>query len=166
MNEDMKAKIRKYKKNLVITGYGFIVIEFWSLIKFAIRIIEEGGFRGLMGERADSPYYWVMFYLIFSAFFILITFLHLYIGLCSARYGADKSRNWGFIVAAVLYTGFTVYELPDLVNDCIKAYTSSEPITTADTTFASILLELTILFILIDMISSAFMLMRAEKRSV
>ncbi len=163
MNEETRARIRKYKKNLVITGGGFMAIEIWSIIKFAIRIMEEGGFKGLVGED-NSTFYWVMFYLLLFGFFIGTTLLHLYIAVSAARYGTDKSRHWGFIIVAALYAGFTVFEFPDLIQAFLEALETDDPFTAADTTLASILVELTILFILIDMISSVLLLRREEKK--
>ena len=164
MIEDLEAKNRKYRKNLVITGYGFIVIEFWALIKFVIRIGEDGGFKVISGDQSADYFTLIRFFVILFAFFIFITLFHFYIGLSSAGYGAGKSKHWGFIPAAIVYIGFTVYEFPDLIRDVIDAYLKSEEMTTADNTVASILLEATILFILCDMIVSAILLMINSKK--
>ncbi len=163
MNEDIKADIRRYRKNLVITGFGFISIELWAVLKFAIRIFEEGGFRKIL-DSGDGEVNWFLIYFMITAFIVLTTLLHLYIGLSSARYGSGKSKRWGFLVAAGLYIGFTVYEFPDLISDFLDALSKEDPFTTADTSVASILVELTILFILLDMILSAILLKRAEKK--
>ncbi len=72
----------------------------------------------------------------------------------------------GFIPAALVYVGFTIYEFPELIRDIIEAYLKSEEMTTADNTAASILVELTILFILLDMIVSAILLMINKKKLV
>ena len=163
MNEETKAKIRKYKKNLVITGNGFMAIMVWSLVKFAIRIIEEGGFGELIGE-GNSTFYEIMFYAALLAFFVGTSLLHLYIGISAKRYGNDRSRHWGFLVAAGLYAGFTVFEFPSLIDECLKAFLSDDPFSAGDTSVAAILMELTILFILFDMISSALLLRKEENK--
>ncbi len=79
MIEDIEAKIRKYRKNLVITGYGFIVIEFWALIKFVIRIGEDGGFKWVADAGGTDYSSMIRFYIFFFAFFIFITLFHFYI---------------------------------------------------------------------------------------
>ena len=165
MNEDVMAKVREYKKNLIITGFGFMVIELWDIIKFLIQIITEGGVKGLIGETdVDERLLAVMFYAFIIIFFSIITLFHTYIGLSAIKYGTDRSRKKGFLFWAGLYAIITALQFPLLISEFINELESEETISTADTMVASMLVELTLFFILFDMIFYAIRLARIEKK--
>jgi hypothetical protein len=164
MNEDVMAKIREYRKNLVITGFGFMAIELWDIIKIVIQIISEGGPKGIFGDTdIDEGLMVFFFYFFLIAFFAVITLFHTYIGLSAARYGTGKSRKKGFLVWAGMYAILTALQFPLLISDLITELNSEEA-RMADTMIASMLVELTLFFILFEMIYYAIRLTNIEKK--
>ncbi len=165
MNDDVMAKIREYKKNLVITGYGFMAIELWDIIKFVIQIIREGGAKGVFADSdIDEGVLIVLFYFFLIAFFAIITLFHTYIGLSAARYGTGKSRKKGFLVWAGIYAILTALQFPMLISDLIAEINTEEEVSMADTMIASMLVELTLFFILFEMIYYTIRLTNIEKK--
>ena len=142
-----------------------MAIELWDIIKVLIEIISEGGAKGIVGDiGVDEDIMAVLFYIFLIFFFAIITLFHTYIGLSATRFGTGKSRKKGFLVWAGIYAILTALQFPLLINDLITELGSDDPVTTADTVFASILVELTLFFILFEMIFYAIRLTRIEKK--
>lgn len=168
MNSDTGAELRRVRDNLRSDGAGYILFGVWGVLKILItvtmnkpfleKIMEEMEFEADDDlERMVANI--VMF--IFFAIIALITLLvHLYIGLGAVRYSKGTKKKKGFLVAAVILIILTIHGITGYFDP--GDYRDDD----YDSLFASVLVDLTAIFLLVDMLYSVYRIKRMEKLSV
>lgn len=161
--ENIKANIRRYKSSLIISGTGYIAFGIWSVLKSIIQITlgaESELFKSLMSEDLNMPEFINVRIFIFSiviVILLLIFFVHWYIGMGAVKYGRGTSRKKGFLLFAIPAAIFSIAEIPNLFKQMIEAGRS-----TLDTTLVACIMNLTMVWILADMMYSAYKLKKLE----
>ena len=160
MNDSLKAHSRRYKKNIVISGMGAIVLCSWDIIKFVMSVIlDEGAREELFGmsdmEVVISPAIIAVMIAFFFAFYIAFS---LFIGIGAMRYGNGKSKNKLFIL-------FAVIQLISTIAGIGAYFKSPEQGGSTDTSAASFLLDMTIVLVISDMIFSTIMSEIIDKKA-
>ena len=149
MNSD-KAKLRKYEDDLNISGAGVIIMGAWGIVRILIEIFL--GTKDQLNFEESDPVYIVAGIVGVLAIIAVVGFIvmkvHLYIGLNAMRAAKGKPYKKGYFTAAVIIlilsiVGMATYkeELQDLDN--------------LDTTIASMLVDLTTIYILAVIIISS-----------
>ena len=159
MSEISVAKIRRAKGDLRISGLAYMAFGIWEVLKVAIEIgtgiIDPFGFAGLNQYDADVIFLSALIILVFLSAIILT--LHFYVGFSSMRFSKDPTTSRHFLNVSLLLTLYYCIELPFMLYGSFTLDRSVD-----DTTIASILFELTSIFILTDIIRSG----RILKKSV
>lgn len=159
MNGITVANIRRAKGDLKISGLAYMAFGIWEVLKVAIEIgtgiIDPFGFAGL--DQYDVKV--IFLTALISLFFLsaIILTLHFYVGFSSMRFSKDPTTSRHFLNVSLLLTLYYCIELPFMLYGSFTLDQSVD-----DTTIASILFELTSIFILIDIIRSG----RILKKSV
>lgn len=162
MSEITVANIRRAKGDLRISGLAYMAFGIWEILKVAIEIgtgiIDPFGYAGL--EQYDVKV--VFLSALFSLFSIsaIILALHFYVGFSSLRYSKDPTTSKRFLNLAMLLVLYYVVEIPYLFY---TMFTLDQRVN--DTTIASIMFELTSLFILINVISSGRILKKSVEKT-
>lgn len=150
-----KALLRKYEDDLNISGIGVIIMGAWSCAKVFIEVLlnsddvfgEQGGIKDL-GPVGIS----IVLILVFILSIIIMK-IHLYIGGNAMKASKGMQHKKGYFVAAIIYAVVNVLGL-------LPYYESLQNVDTIDTTIASILVDLTTIYILIIVIISTLKIKR------
>ena len=121
----------------------------WEILKVAIEIgtgiIDPFGYAGLDQYDVKVMFLTALITLVFLSAIILA--LHFYVGFSSMRFSKDPTTSRHFLNVSLFLTIYYCIELPAMLYG---AFTLDQSVD--DTTIASVLFEITSIFILIDII--------------
>ena len=152
MDEDSKAKLRRYNRNIEISGMAMIFYAYWSVVKFFAPIVIGGTnaaeYIGIdMNDYlANKALAWIAVVLTLGILFSVYYFL----GKSAVKYARGKKRRKGFIVYAAIVFLVTAIGMIDYPEELLKIRHISD----ADSVVASFVVDLTLLFMLFDMMYS------------
>ncbi len=151
MNTEI-TRLRRYEDDLHVSGTGVVILGAWSIIRILIELVlNTKDFIDLdeidsVGAKAVTTA--LVLGLIAILSFIIMK-VHLYIGLNAIKAAQGKPYKKGYVLAAIIFTVLSVLSLivyKDEFND----------LTRIDTTIASILVDLTTIYLFIVVIVSSF----------
>ncbi len=164
VNSVDNIKIRHLRDNLIHAGYGYIIFGIWSVIKLFMMSTMQKEYSGMLGDSSGvSPEdYPIAIAITVAAYLIMIIFtlgMHLWIGYGAVRYGKGTGHRKYYVVLSVIGIIMTLVLLP------LYFWNPSEgtPIIPDDTTIASILVDITLVFVFLDMIVSTVRIDRLMK---
>ena len=159
INSDISVGLRRYSNNLVIAGRGYILFGLWSVVKALMMITMQQEFMqnvlGTVGpsELSDKAVK-LLVVIVFLVFSLIALYIHLHIGRGAVRYGKGTSSRRGFIIWGVIVSAVMIFDIPFYFTDKVQSNTIIA---------ASIVVDITEVYILIDMMYSAHMLKRLKK---
>ncbi|MBQ9333133.1 MAG: hypothetical protein IJS12_02250 [Lachnospiraceae bacterium] len=163
-NSDNNINLRHMRDNLVHAGYGYIIFGIWSVIKLLMMSTMQKEYSGLLSDSIGSSTgdYFLAIAITVAAYLIIIIFtlgMHLWIGYGAVRYGRGTGHRKYYVVLSVIGIIMTLVLLP------LYFWNPSEgtPIIPDDTTIASILVDITLVFVFLDMIISTVRIDRLMK---
>jgi len=146
---DEKVRLRRYKDDLYVSGQGILVMGIWSAIKFIMQIFLMP--NDDLKPDTDDPMlrvvYMAVVIILVAIIMLLILRLHFYIGLNAIRAAKGKRYKKGYYFAAIILLAITVLSMTGY-KDMFK---KPENI---DTTIASMLVDLTTIYIFVIVIIS------------
>ena len=145
----MQEKIRRYRHNIYISGFGVVILGFWNVVKTVLSLTATTAFSYDSSEYTPTQriiigILIVVIFLFFSALFFSI---HLYIGSNAMKVGRGERRKKRFLIACVLLMIITFFNIPAY----IVALASFQE---WDTMFAAMLVDTTLIFALADILYS------------
>ncbi len=152
---EIKKNIKKCESNITITGIGVLVFGLWDVLKFIIQTA-YGSIdiaRELSEIELDSEIDPIIvplitfFFILFVSLIIIV--VHCFIGLRAIGYGRGIKRKWGFLFFAGIIAVMTAIGIPDYFVSRDGRFFID------DTVVAAALVDLTLCYILCDMIFSA-----------
>ncbi|MBO4904291.1 MAG: hypothetical protein J5367_03625 [Lachnospiraceae bacterium] len=160
INSVSSVGLRRYSNNLVIAGRGYILFGFWSVVKVFMmmtmqqelmqKILSSVGSSELSKEAAI-----IITVITVSIMGLVVLCIHLYIGMAAIRYGKGTKRRRGFVVWGVIISAIMIIDIP--------LYFTDNSVQTYSSTVASIIVDMTEVFIFSDMLYSSHMLKRLRK---
>ena len=145
----MQDKIRKYSHDIYISGLGVVILGFWSLAK-TILTITAGTIQGYNPgeyEGTERIMVIVFFWAILAIASAFVLWIHLFIGINAMKVGRGERRKKRFLVVCFFLMLFSLIEIPVYFITLTEAETF-------DTIFASIIIDLTMAFLLGDILYS------------
>ena len=164
MNSEIEIKLRRYKNNLAIGGRYYIIFGVWTVVKLLMELtMGDLTFEYLIEETVKSGVD-RLFAIIITAVFIGILFafiliVHLVVGRNVARFVKRHDNRKRFytytsIVTIVNVLGFLTYPVDIMTG-----------VSSLSLTFiASLLVDISVIFILIDLFYSAVMIEKLIKQ--
>ena len=154
---EIEKRIKRCESNLVISGTWFIVFGLWSILKLLITMAyRDDGIREMVGEiELDTFLEKVIVVVIVMVFALLILMVHAYIGMKAISYGKGKRKNKFFLFVSGFIAFFTLIGIPSYFSDWHEGHIISM---IDDTKIAAVLVDIALLYILLDMIISAIRL--------
>ncbi len=152
---EIKKNIKRCQSNIKITGLGVLVFGLWNVLKFIIQII-YGSIdiaRQLSEIELDPEIDPIIvplatfFLILFVSLVIIVT--HCFIGLRAIGYGRGVRKKWGFLIFAGIIAVITAIGIPGYFRSADGRFFID------DTVIAAALVDLTLFYILCDMIFSA-----------
>ena len=150
-------KLRRYKNDLYVSGTGVIIMGAWSVIKALMEIILGPEDYFDMGDIEPDyrPYVLVISVVFVLLFMLLILAVHLYIGMNAAKAARGMDHKKGYIAGSIILLILTLISFTSYAND------DPEDI---DTTIASILVDLTTIYIFAVVVISSFRIKKLEEQ--
>ena len=159
MNLDNDALIRRYNSNIRLSGRFFIFFGLWSVIRVILMFTMDSEFKSAAFAdvelaAGDEWLFSIILFLLFAVIFIILMGFHLFIGISAIRYSKGKSKNILFLILAGLNMIIVLIGIP--LNLDTTYYSIASII-------ASTVVDLTMVFLLFDMIWSAIKVNRLSK---
>ena len=160
---EIEKKIKRFESNIVISGTWFIVFGFWSVLKLVITLVySEKGVQQLFGElELDTLLEKAILVIAFILFALGILAVHAYIGMKAISYGKGKKRKRFFLFIAGFIAVVTFLGIPSYFRDWHEGHLISM---VDDTKIAAALVDVALVYILLDMIISAIRLGMCNKK--
>ena len=163
MDEEVKSLLRKYKSNISISGVYVILYSIWITFKFFLSIAYgTENIYDIVGVD-ESVYDGFKYFLIGAVIlvFLISILFHVRIGLGAVKFSkvditSKKKIRKGFLVWAIIYALFSILGLFNY-ND---KFSDSD---TIDTIIVAVVLDMTLIFLLLDMIYSSFKVLKIKK---
>ncbi len=152
-----KAKLRRYEDDLNVSGTGVIIMGAWSVVRVLIELFLNS--KEYLNYGNEDPESAMLNIVVAIALIVIISFVimkvHLYIGLNAMRAAKGMEHKEGYFVAAIIIAVLSVLSL----------YTYKDQlqiIERIDTTLASILVDITTIYIFIVVIVSSIRIKRIK----
>ncbi len=155
-----KAELRRYEDDLNVSGTGVIILGAWSIIRVLIELfMNTKEYLNFDGEDPDSA---MMGMVLVIAIIVVVSFvimkIHLYIGLNAMRAAKGREHKEGYFVAAIIIAVLSVLSLATYAEDL-------QDLDKIDTTLASILVDITTIYIFIVVIVSSIRIKKIKGES-
>ena len=164
LNSDDRIQGRRYKNNMIYSGMGFIVFGAWTAVRSFMTLTMNPEVYAYLTESLDresfsEPMMKLVIGLIFALFIIALLLVHVYIGRSAIKYAKGKKKSKVFLVFTAIVAIYMISSLPDYFDPTI-----AERPDTGDTGPAAFFVDMTMLFMLVDMLYSAFRLWRLKAK--
>ena len=164
INSEERIQSRRYKNNMIYSGMGFIVFGAWTAVRSFMTLTMNPEVYAYLTESLDresfsEPMMKLVIGLIFAMFIIALLLVHVYIGRSAIKYAKGKKKSKFFIVFTVLTAIYMIISIDDYFDPAI-----AEGLDTGDTGLAAFFVDMTMLFMLVDMLYSAFRLWRLKAK--
>ena len=163
--QELERLFRKYNNNLVISGVGIIFFGLWTVLKVLAITFLNG--IDLSTYEIDSEDDKIVFFIVFFTMIILVSalifFIHYYVGHCAIITGRQKKIKRFYLIIVFILLLTTIWGLPYYftVLDNPPEVSSSN---VADTSIASIFVDLAFCIALFDLMYSSFRLRQIKKQ--
>ena len=160
---ETKQKLRKLKHTLYNDGLGVIMLGGWSVLKLVMSVIGGGNIFDYVNAEIDEDN--LMLVKIFTYIFlvlviIIIFFVHYYIGSRAMRVGKKDSKKRFFLIP----TGFIC--IITLLSSMLSIAALKDNIDDLDTLSISLILDIMLSFLLLDIIVSTIRVGRLQKQII
>ena len=146
----MQDKIRKYSHDIYISGLGVVILGFWSLVKTILSVtagvVEDYNPNDF--EGTERILFFVFFWLFLAIASVFVLWIHLFIGVNAMKVGRGERRKKRFLIVCFLLMMFLIFGIPTYF------FTSLNAPQTFDTVLAAITVDLTMVFLLGDILYS------------
>ena len=164
MNSEIEIKLRHYKNNLAIGGRNYIIFGVWTVVKLLMELtLGDLRFSLLVDETVkngvERSFAIICITVFIALLFAIIMIIHLMIGKNAVRFGKSQENRKRFylytsIVALINIIGLASYPI-GIMNG-----TSALNLTL----IASVLVDLSMIFILLDLFYSALVIEKLIKQ--
>ena len=164
MNSETDIKLRSFKNNLAIGGRGYIFFGIWIVVKLLLELIMGDLKFDLLVEESvengvERSFAIVCTVIVLFILFAIIINIHLMVGKNAVRFGKNQNNRKRFyiytsIVALINIVGLAAYPIGIVTGK-----------STINLTFiASLMVDLSMVFILINLFYSAIMIEKLIKQ--
>lgn len=150
--------LRRCEDNLYVSGWGVVIMGIWSVLRPIIQfMLGSSVFSDLKSKTKNSPAAAIVIVGIFVALIMIAVLgLHLYTGLNAIKAAKGKNHKKGYLITAIITLCISLLSL--------IAYKDSLSITESIATLiASILVDLTTIYIFITLIVSTVKIRKIKK---
>ena len=162
MDSDKEALIRKYRANIKISGRYYIFFGIWIILRIFMMLTMNRSFINYVFtpddlEELGHSGMILTYIILFVAIGVPVLLLHFFVGINAIRFSKGKTRNIIFLIVAAISLFFLIMGIPDYFRAEVE-----------DTGIASLLIDVTMVFLLLDMIYSSVRvawLTRKQKKS-
>ena len=162
MDSDKEALIRKYRANIKISGRYYIFFGIWIILRIFMMLTMDRSFINYVFTPDDLAELghggMILTYIILLVVIgVPVLLIHFFVGINAIRFSKGKTRNIIFLIVAAISLFSLITGIPDYFKKEVE-----------DTGIASLLIDVTMVFLLLDMIYSSVRvawLTRKQKKS-
>ena len=159
-NINDRALLRKYEDDLNAGGTGVIIMGAWGIVRILIELFLNT--KEFLNLDNDDPEYMIVgmvsAIVIIAVISVVVINIHLYIGLNARRAARGNDHKKGYFAAAIILAVISVLGLTTYINDIKDLYR-------LDTTLASMLVDITSIYLYILVIVSSVRIKGIKKES-
>ncbi len=147
--EDVKVSLRRYEDNLYVSGLGITVMGLWTALKTIMEIflVKHDDYNIDSQSTTDRVIFTVLAVILVSVFIFIVLKVHFYIGVNAIRAAKGKHYKKGYYTATVVMLILLAFSM--------GAYTKLfDDLENIDTTLASLLVDVTTIYIFITVLIS------------
>ena len=158
-----KAQLRKLEDDLNVSGTGAILMGLWSIIRVIMQVYVE--LKKKMdtelaaNETFEKTLVVILVMLLLGVLCAAVMMIHLYIGLNAIRAAKGMKYKKGYFAATIIFGLLTVSSLDMYLEEFRK-------IEDIDTTIASMLVDLTTIYIFAVIIISTVKLRKLREKEI
>ncbi|MBP3240415.1 MAG: hypothetical protein J6M92_07690 [Oribacterium sp.] len=155
-----KARLRRYENDLYVSGTGVIVMGAWGIMKMIIQLLlgADNVFKTIEAEtELERNMALGLAFIMFTVIVLIIMMIHLYIGLNAARAARGRPYKKGYYFGAIILLVLSVLSMP-MYRESLK------DLSNIDTTGASILVDLTTIYVFYSVIRSTNEIKKLKKK--
>lgn len=155
-------KINHLKHNIYISGLGVVLMGFWNVIKVFITLnvgAERFQKDAIIADIPDDEK-WIFYLISYAILLVLsaiVVLFHNFIGLNAMRRAKGKRFRKSYIFVAIVFLVVVITGIPSY-------FTNIKDLKNIDSVIAAAIVDLTLIFILGDIIISSFKLKKIEKK--
>ncbi len=158
MDEERNALLRRYRNNIESSGRAIIIFAAWAVLKFIITAaVSKDELKEMMNiAEVDDELVYVVFGIIFFLFMVISFLVFFYIGRSAIKYARGEKKGKGFMFLAFLIGVSSFFSIPSYI---LQKWSFEN----FDTIIASVLVDVTMCFIIYDMLISSRRMNRIQK---
>ena len=163
MNTNSEIQLRRYSDNLRMAGMAYVFFGIWAIIKIIASLAYNRKFidelaKSLEGVDMTDRGARIALGVVFAVMFLVILYVHLRIGIAAIRYSKGRKRK-GFLFLAFIVFVITVLSVFSDIADKERGLVAGYD----DDRLASLVVDVTVLFMYIDMFVSIHMIDKNSK---
>ena len=156
-----KERIRKLRHNLYISGIGVILLGVWGCIKVTMEIfLSQGGMDTSGIDAEEIPLFQAALLVMLIFVSAIIIAFHLYVGLNAMKAGKKGSGKKAYLFVAAFMGVLSLFSVAGDYEIVRK------DIAQIDVAIAAFLVDVTFIFLIIDIIYSSVKIGELEKLRV
>jgi hypothetical protein len=164
MNSEAEIQLRYYKNNLAIGGRYYIIFGIWTVFKLLLELsLGDLQFSRIVDETVkngvDRSIATICVTIFIAIVFAIIMIIHFMVGKNAVRFGKSQENRKRFYIYTSIVALINIIGLASYPIDMIKGRFNFNL-----TFIASVLVDLSVIFILIDLFYSALMIEKLIKQ--
>ncbi|MCR5487789.1 MAG: hypothetical protein K6F35_09725 [Lachnospiraceae bacterium] len=152
------AKLRRVEDDLNVSGMGAVILGAWGILRAVIEILTETAEFFDFGEVSpvEKKIYTALMLSFILGFLVLVSWVHMHVGLNAMREARGKPYKKRYLIPAVIYIIALIASLSLYGED----FQDEDKL---DTTIASILVDLTTIYLFIIVVRSALKIRKIRR---
>ena len=166
-NSESEIKLRRFRSNLASGGRSYIIFGLWSVVKLLLLTVwGEDGVEPALEELAvelevSKGFIILVTVIVMLLIFAIIMIVHVVVGLNAIRFSKGKNNKKRFYIFTVITTLITLLGFAQYSGNITSGVTKVDELF-----IASVVVDASMAFILIDMVYSAIMIGKLEKNNL
>ena len=158
--DNEKVTLRRFEDDLYVAGTGSIIMGAWAVVRVFMEILlgSQNIFHLEIDDHTTRVLAVTFIIIMVTILAIIVLRIHFYIGLNAMRAAQGKEYKKGYLTAAKIMTVVSVlgmYSYKTLLSD----------MDTIDTTIASIIVDLTTIYIYLTVIRSTYLIRKINENN-
>ncbi|MCR5100229.1 MAG: hypothetical protein K6B41_02595 [Butyrivibrio sp.] len=158
--KDINVLIRRYRDDIVICGRGIQVLGIWEILKIMILVFWDHSVDNILFDEVTDENEIIIFktvvYITIILFCLFFSFWFIYIGQRAIKYGKGNSNKKYFLVVTAFCAVVIALGIPQ--------YFTGEVRDISDTEFISVIVDITLTILMIQLIYSTIKVGSLEKK--
>lgn len=160
MNSKDEILLRKFNNNIYVSGLAVLAFGIWSVIRLFISLfmgLDAKIYNDAISEISaeGKMYFNIAFFTTIAIICLINIFIHVFIGIKAMKFSKGLAHKKWLVFWAIVAFLSTIFSIP---------YYLVEEFAYVDTIIASLILDISYLFLMVDLVYSVFFVEKIKKR--